>query len=185
MSILDNKKSNCSIISKFDRLGYLDTQYSTVWKKMVILIAKKWYFLWNIVTNFNIVELLELFLIWDFESWNLEKNLRKPKAKISFFDPDHIWRVFQLCHIHTWDTWHKCCCDTRHNTSYKTLGICHLSGKSKVGCVCPMVIVSMLNHAKFGRNDQWKYAPHFTIKSTTCIVFRVDYYIIILLVWPI
>ena len=57
--------------------------------------------IWNIETNFNIVELLELFLIWDFESWNLEKNLRKPKAKISlFWTRPHLTRFSIVPHSH-------------------------------------------------------------------------------------
>ena len=29
-----------------------------------------------------------------------------------------------------------------------------------------MVIVSILRHVKFGRNDPWKDAPHFTLEIT-------------------
>ena len=31
----------------------------------------------------------------------------------------------------------------------------------KVGCVFPMVVVSMLPRTEFGRNDHWKDASHF------------------------
>ena len=36
---------------------------------------------------------------------------------------------------------------------------------SKVECVIPMVVVSILSHVEFGRNDHRKDAPHFTIPS--------------------
>ena len=32
---------------------------------------------------------------------------------------------------------------------------------TKVGCVFPMVVVSLLLHAEFGPNDHRKDAPHF------------------------
>ena len=35
---------------------------------------------------------------------------------------------------------------------------------SKVGCVFAMVVVSILPHAKFGRNDHREDAPHFRIQ---------------------
>ena len=34
---------------------------------------------------------------------------------------------------------------------------------NKVGCVFPMVVVSILSHAVFGRNDNWEDASHFRI----------------------
>ena len=100
----------------------------------------------NIETNFDVLY-LELFLIWDFESWNFEKNLRKTKSQnIPFLIPTTFDAFFQLCHIHTWDTWHKCCCDIRHNTSYKAQGIWHhLSGKSTIkSTTCIYYIIILL-----------------------------------------
>ena len=35
----------------------------------------------------------------------------------------------------------------------------------KVGCVFPMVVVSILPHAKFGPRDHREHAPHFTSLS--------------------
>ena len=32
----------------------------------------------------------------------------------------------------------------------------------KVGCVFPMVVVSILPHAEFGQNDHREDAPHFS-----------------------
>ena len=32
---------------------------------------------------------------------------------------------------------------------------------SKVGCVFPMVVVSILPHAEFGQNDHREHTPHF------------------------
>ena len=34
---------------------------------------------------------------------------------------------------------------------------------TKVGCVFPMVIVSMLSNAEFGPNDHWDDVPHFML----------------------
>ena len=36
----------------------------------------------------------------------------------------------------------------------------------KVGCVFPMVIVSILPHAEFGPNDHREDAPHFITRHT-------------------
>ena len=106
----------------------------------------------NIETNFDVL-ILELFLNMRF--WKLEfrkKSAKNQKPKYPFFDPDHIWRVFQLCHIHTWDTWHKCCCDIRHNTSYKAQGIWHhLSGKSTIkSTTCYCISNRLLYHNTSG-----------------------------------
>ena len=45
----------------------------------------------------------------------------------------------------------------QHDCSPKNLYI------FKVGCVFPMVLVSILPHAEFGRNDHRENAPHFII----------------------
>ena len=37
-----------------------------------------------------------------------------------------------------------------------------MNDSSKVGCVFPMVVVSILPHAEFGPNDHREDAPHFT-----------------------
>ena len=37
------------------------------------------------------------------------------------------------------------------------------SASAKVGCVFPMVVVSILPHAEFGPNDHREDAPHFTL----------------------
>ena len=39
--------------------------------------------------------------------------------------------------------------------------------KFKVGCVFPMVVVSILPHSEFGRNDHWEDAPHFNFMNST------------------
>ena len=40
---------------------------------------------------------------------------------------------------------------------------------NKEGCVGPMIIrVSILPHAKFGSNDHWEDASHFTIFFSQC-----------------
>ena len=36
---------------------------------------------------------------------------------------------------------------------------------SKVGCVFPMIVVSILPHAEFGPNDQWEDAAHFKMAN--------------------
>ena len=38
----------------------------------------------------------------------------------------------------------------------------------KVGCVFLMVVVSILLHAEFGRNDYREDAPHFTMSHSLC-----------------
>ena len=39
---------------------------------------------------------------------------------------------------------------------------CSINYTIEVGCVVPMIVVSKLLHAEFGRNDHQEYAPHFT-----------------------
>ena len=38
---------------------------------------------------------------------------------------------------------------------------------TKLGCIFPMVIVSILPHTEFGPNDHWEDAPHFKILTRT------------------
>ena len=40
----------------------------------------------------------------------------------------------------------------------------------KVGCVFPMVTVSILLHVEFGRNDHREDAPHFTITISEAFI---------------
>ena len=46
-----------------------------------------------------------------------------------------------------------------------TLNSLLLEQRSKVGCVFPMVVVSILPHAEFGPNDHRKDALHFNTEK--------------------
>ena len=37
-------------------------------------------------------------------------------------------------------------------------------GQNKVGCVFPMIVVSILPHAEFGPNNHREYASHFNMQ---------------------
>ena len=41
---------------------------------------------------------------------------------------------------------------------------------TKVGCIFPMFVVSLLPHAEFGKSDHREDAPHFTLNRLICSV---------------
>ena len=58
--------------------------------------------------------------------------------------------------------------------SDKNLGLQLSSGSSfysNVGCVFPVVTVSILLHVEFGRNDHREDAPHFTITIREAFIY--------------
>ena len=125
----------------------------------------------NIETNFDVLY-LELFLIWDFPSWNLEKNLRKTKSQnIPFLILTTIDAFFN-CATFTHET---------HDTSAAVTHVTLRHNMLKVFVICRDLYCIGYTQSKVGSTDHQKDAPHFTL---ICIVFW-DYYIIIFLVWPI
>jgi len=48
-------------------------------------------------------------------------------------------------------------------------------GDSKVGCLFPMVIVSILRLPEFGPNDNREDGPHFTIDGYEILQFTVAF----------
>ena len=53
------------------------------------------------------------------------------------------------------------------NEELKPKGKTHSFAKSpnKVGCIFPMVVISIVRHAELGRNDHREDAPHFTFQT--------------------